>query len=644
MKNIILIFSIIAIPILILCFEIDVEHIPYENFNYGEKIYIKIDIKTKVRETRIYFKYDGIEQSQIRNMEKKNSSYIYELDTSLYAPKNFQYYFEMKINNEMFYFPEGAPENTFNITAKNIEEIPEIPQGIPSPQEEEASLAFPMDLNGDLEHRIAEKEQTEEKKTNASGNIRIYPSYQREGKISIYLDSNFSMTDNPLPEEEKVDLSNMTLKFEKNNNSLNFGDLNINESEYSVYGLGRRGIDWLYDSKKVYLHLFDISSQQPKGFKGFGIPKSNISIFGSVFGYKFFDDKFLIKTIYLSGKDDPGEGVNIDSSELYQRRKGSVIAIIEEAKLINNKLSIKSEFAKSKYDDNFEDEEGSASDKAYKAGVDFSSGSFFFGINYNYIGKDFNPIGYQFFSNDRKGYSSVLGFNLGVANIQTSFNSEEDNVENDPQRLKTKNNRGNLSFSTNLSQRVSLNIAYSKGKQKTYQNSEEVPGQDSKTKELTGSISFNVKNNSNIIFSVASSSLSSEFMPENESNSLNANLGGFFRAGNFFTINPLIGYSLSKNEFTNEETKTYNTFISGEFYFIPSILYLNFTAGYNKSLETNDFEAECFNTNTGINFDLGSLIKKFQAILSLKGNYLKNKTNGLETSNYKAFIQLSFSF
>ncbi len=647
MKKIFSILIILLNSMLLFSMSLDlnekiIEHKPIEGFNYGDKVDIRI--KAKAGEAKIYFKYDGIEQFQIRNMEKKNGHFDYLLDTSLYISKGFKYYFEIKINEEIIYIPEGAPEVCFNIQAKNIEDIPEILQEFPSPQEEEAKFAFPLNLNGDIEHKISEKEEIEEKRTKASGNIRIYPYYHREDKISIDLDANFNLANNPLPEEEKVDLSNMSLKFYKNNSNLNFGDLNINESEYSISSLGRRGVNWVYNNQRVYINLFDVSSQQQKGFKGFGIPKSNISIFGGAIGYKFFNEKFSIKTIYLLGKDDPEEGTNVGSSELFQRRKGSTIAIIEETRLIKDKLNIKAEFAKSKYDENLEDEEGYVSDKAYKIGADFSSGSFFFGTHYNYIGKDFNPIGYQYFSNDRKGYDVILGFSIGELNISTSFNSEEDNVENDPQQLKTKNKSGNLNFQVNLSQNISLNLGYSKGKQNTYQDSTEVLGQDSITDEYNGSLSFNISNSSNIIFSITNSFISSEFMPENESSNKTANLGGNFRKGNFFVLNPSIGYSLLKNEFTNEETKTYNTFISGELYFFPSVLSLNFTTGFNKSETPQDFENESLNATLSLNFNLGNLVKKFQSILSLKGNYVKNKTNGLESSDHKGFLQLSFSF
>jgi len=51
-----------------------------------------------------------------------------------------------------------------------------------------------------------------------------------------------------------------------------------------------------------------VSSQQIKGFNGFGIPKSNANVLGGAVGYKFLRDMIFLKAVYLAGKDDPNQG------------------------------------------------------------------------------------------------------------------------------------------------------------------------------------------------------------------------------------------------------------------------------------------------------------------------------------------------
>jgi len=181
MKNIIFVF-LILIPFILFSNSF-FEHQPLESFGYGEKLNFKVNLKRNVEFARFYFRYDGIEEFQVRNMEKKNGYCFYEIDTSSYASSQFEYYFEIKIGNELIYLPENAPGNTYKVLAKKIEEIPKIPDTFPSPQEEEGRFQFPLDINGDGEYRLAEKDETSEERLNAGGNIRIYPSYYKEGKI-----------------------------------------------------------------------------------------------------------------------------------------------------------------------------------------------------------------------------------------------------------------------------------------------------------------------------------------------------------------------------------------------------------------------------------------------------------------------------
>ncbi len=613
------------------------------SFNYGEKFSIEVSVKVVPKYTRIYFRYSGIEEYQVRDMQKMNGTYNFEIDTSLYASPYFEYYIEVLIEENPIYFPEGAPQNIIKIEAKNEELVPSIPQDFPLPSEEEKFI-FPLDLNGDVEHLINEKEESEENKTESSGNIRIYPSYKSKSGFSAELDANFNMTSNPLPEEKKIDLSDMNLKFSKDNNSFNIGDLNISESEYSISASGRRGLNYLYQNQKAYINIFDISSQQPKGFDGFGIPKSKISIYGSAIGYNLFDGRLSLKTIYLKGKDNPNEGTNVNSSELYQAREGSIISFLQELKLFKNTFSIKSEYAKSKYDENLEDDSRAISDKAYKIGTSFSSGFFAFGLNYNYIGKDFNSIGYQYFLNNRKGYDSNINFNFTRFSLALNLFSLQDNSEDDPDEFTTKNKSGNLNILLNPTDKFSINFSLRKDKQKTYLGDEEVLGQDSITNEFSGSFSINLSQSSTLLFSYANSSLSSEYNPESESSTSTINIGGSFRKGNNFSLNPSIGYGVSKNEFTEDENKTFNIFLNGNFYFIPSILSLNISTGLIKNKDPLDQKTDTINATANLSFDLGNLVKKFQSVISINGSYMKNKTEIDENTDYKVYAQLSFSF
>lgn len=622
-----------------------IEHTPVVRFTHGEKLEMRGAVKGEVEWMRFYFRYKDVQQFQVRNMDKGNGFYVYEFDTSVLPELEFEYYLSAKVKDKIINYPADAPSQTVKVFGESREPLPEIPQEFPSPEEEEKKFKLPLSVNGSVQNRISRKEEVEdEKRTTATGNLKVFHSSHREGALSFDFDSNFSYTNTPLEGDKDFDLSNMMLSLSKENHTLKAGDININESEYTVSGLGRRGMEYTFDNQKAYFHIFDVSSQQPKGFKGFGIPKSNISILGGAIGYRFFNDKISLKAIYLTGKDDPSQGVNTGSSPYYQSRKGDVMAIVEETKLFENKLNLKAEFARSKYDGDLTDDVSAQSDNAYNLGAGFNYGGFNIGANYRYTGKNFNPIGMQSFTNNRKGYQASIGITKGILNLTGGFVSEQDNVKDDPKENTTKNEGGNANLSLTFSQKISLSIGYKRGKQKTYQGEVEIMQQDSLTDEYSVTLNLNLSSSANITLSAVNSSLSSKNNPENDTSTFTANLGGAFRAGEIFTLNPTLGYSKATNKFTNAETLTYNSLVTSELAFIPRVFSILFSGSYSRTELAPDNISNIMDLSGGLNFYLDKLIKIGSVIFSLKGSYKESEMAGVKQSDYKIFFQGDFSF
>lgn len=406
-------------------------------------------------------------------------------------------------------------------------------------------------------------------------------------------------------------------------------------------------MEYVFDNQRAYFHLFDVSSQQPKGFKGFGIPESEISIIGGAVGYKFFNDKFSLKAIYLSGKDDPNQGINVGVSDFYQKRKGSVIAIVEEANLFENRLNLKAEFARSNYDEDLTDTIEAASDNAFNIGGSFSygeTGIITIGANYKYIGKEFNSIGYQYFTNDRKGLETNFGFTFKRLNLTANYIMEQDNVKNDPSANTTKNRNVRVNLSLGFSDKVSLNLGYRRDKQDTYKEEKKTSLQDSLTNEFTGGLNFIFSQSVSLNITLTNSLLSSENNPQSDSSTLTLNLGGSFYAGEIFSLTPSFSYSKIKNKFTNEETLTYNSFITSEIAFIPRVFSIFFSGSYNRTELAPDNISSIFDLSGGFNFYLDKLIKIGSVILSLTGNYKYMDTAGITDSDYSLLFKCDFSF
>lgn len=622
------------------------EHTPHVKFSHGENLEIRGFVKEKIEWMRFFFQYREAEQFQVRNMLRaENSSYIYEFDTSILPCLEFEYYLAAKTADKIIYYPLKAPTQLIRVSGESEEPLPEIPEEIPIPEVEEKKFQLPFRVNGSLQSQIAEKETTTEgSKTPTDGNFRISYSYSNPGGLNVDIDSNLSYTTYPLAEENKLDLSNMILSFSKGNHVMRVGDINLNESEYTAFGLGRRGMEYLFNNQKAYFHLFNVSSQQPKGFKGFGIPKSEISILGGALGYTFLGDRISIKAIYVTGKDNPSEGINVGISEFYTGRKGNVMALFEETRLFDNKLNLKAEYARSEYDADLTDDTDALSDYALAIGASFFHEGVTLGGIYRYIGKDFNSIGLQYLTNDRKVYEANMNLTKEIINLTGVYTYQQDNVQNNPAHYTSKDNNGTLNLSLALSDGVSLDLGYKRDKQKTFLGDSEAFLPEILTDEFSGALNLSLKQSIIINLALVNSSLSSEDDPLNDSSTFTLNLGSAIRSGEIFNFNPVFSYSKTKHKFTNEEILTYNSFLTTELSFIPRVFSLFFSGGFNRAELSSNNITNILNLEGALNLFLDRFIKIGSVIFSLKSTYNWYEIGGMTTSDHRIFFQCDFAF
>jgi hypothetical protein len=619
-------------------------HTPISTFTRGETIKVEASISAEVEWIRLFFRSAGLEEFQVRNMEKEgDNTFAYQLDTSQLTSLEFEYYLAAKLKDREVYFPANAPAEVIKVSGQSERPVPEVPSELPPPQEEEKKFKLPLSAQASIQAKLLEKEAVEgEKKVTASGNMRVFHSYQ--GDFNLNLDSNFNYTNTALEGERSIDLSNMMVSVSKENHTFRVGDINISESEYSVSGMGRRGMEYIFNNQKAYFHFFDVSSQQVKGFEGFGVPKSSISILGGAFGYKFLKDKLTLKAVYLAGKDDPNQGANVGFSEYFEARKGNVFALMQESNLFQDRLNIKAEFGRTSYDGNLSDDEEAVSGTAFNIGGNFSQGAINLGTNYRYVGKDFNSIGFQSFTNDRESYDANMGIVYKKVNLSASFTAEHDNVKNDPTGLTTNNKNGIVNLSLGLSDNVSLDLGYNRNKQKTFQGDVEMSLQDSLTNEYKSGLNFTLSPSANLSLSLTNSYLSSVSDPTNDMSTVAFNLTGSFRAGKILSLNPTFGYTKADKKNVSGDSQTVSSFLSGEVIIIPQLLSFFFSSSFNRMEMSALDVTKTIEFGGGLNLKLDQLIKIGSLTFILKGNYNRTKISDILESNYSLLLQMDFSF
>jgi hypothetical protein len=621
----------------------EIKHTPITSFEYATIINISAQTPPEVVSVLFLFRHEGIPDFQARIMEKaEDHSYFLDFDTSALPGLEFEYYLIVHTQGRDLYFPSDAPTNTYRVSGQTQEPIPEIPSDFPPPEEEAKKFRLPIEVTGSLQAQL-KKDSAQPQPNNSTANVRIFKTHNA-GDYAINFDSNFNYANQPVEGNNNVDLSNLILSVNRGNHTLRAGDISVNESEYTVYGLGRRGVDYAFDNQKTSVHVFNINSQEPKGFSGFGIPKQDISILGGTIGRNLFNDTYNFKLIYVTGKDDPQRGVNVATSDFFTSRKGNVVSLLQEARLFQNRMLLDAEIAHSNYDANLSDEQGATPDNAFKLGGSYTHGILFIGVNYNYIGKDFNSIGYQFFTNNRKGLQTNISLNLNTVTISGGYNNATDNVENIPSEYKTQSQDGSLNVMWNISEKYSLNVGYRRNNQDTtLDEGENIFNQDSLSDEFTSSFSMYFNEALNLSLSATYSNLDSQNFPQNSSSNLTMNLGGMWHIGQIVTLMPNFGYTEAKNKFTNEKLQSYNTFLTSEIFVWPQVISLTLTGSYmNSKIPGGDSKNLSLSGN--FNIHLNKFINFGNFILSIRGDYSEAKMPGFSDSIFTSLLQLDFQF
>jgi hypothetical protein len=629
-----------------------IEHTPIADFTRGASVKFEARVSAPVAWLSVFLRYEGIQEFQARPMTKAaDGSYVLAFDTGTLPAAAFEYFLGAGTPAGMVTFPAAGRDGPLRAAGLETGAQPEVPADIAAPTAETAPAApvpFPLKISGSARTTLKESvEAAGAEDVPAAGNVRVFFTPQRLGGFGASFDSNFAYSNTPLPGAKDFDLTNMNLSVYAAGHTLRAGDLTVNESDYSVQSLGRRGVEYAFDNQRAYLHVFTVNSQQVQGFKGFGLPRSGVTIAGGAAGYKFFGEALALKAVFVTGKDTPARAANVAMPADfagYSGREGRVVAVTEETRLLRNLFNLKAEFASSRYDADTQDPAGAASDNAYTLGGGLAAGFLNAAVTYRYIGRDFNSIGLPYIAANRRHLEATFGLARGPFSLTGVVRTQRDNVQDDPLAATTRDQGGDLNLSVALSTRAQLMFGYRRGRQTTDPGATSMFSQDSATDELTGTMNVMLGASSSVNVSVVSSTLDSRANPETAGSALTVNLGAALRAGEILSLSPMMGVSRRKDKLTGAALNTYNALAVGEIFVLPRAWSVVLSASYNRADMPAGPANEMLDALAGLNFYFNRLLKVEGLLLGLKGNYRQLDAAGVRTSEWRALAQVDFAF
>ncbi len=600
----------------------------------GSDLVIKIHTLKVEKDFYIYYRSKGLKNYQVRKMKlDKEGNVYYQLSTANLYGDTLEYFI---VENGKSVSDSISP--VFTLTGVTDKESPEI-YFLEAGQESGGGtpkIGFPLKLGASLSStsRIHDDAEFPGEKFNATGNIRLYRNISEE-KYEFDFDTNVAYMHHPSETESKFNLSDMKVRFKAGEHTFAVGDLSIDNTEFTVSALARRGLRYEMEGKTLYVSSFFTNAQQKTGFEGFGIPATDANIFAATAGVNI-GTTLMVRGMFITGKDNLDSKTVVSTDEVY--REGNVYSFWGELNLFANKLRLKGELAHSSYGSGADSATvEKESDTAWRYEADFSHGIVTAHVDYKKVGEKFNSIANLFLQNNREGLNGTIGLVIKSFSLNLRYQDQKTNIISEIQPMLHSKNMG-ADFNWLAANHVQLGAEFSLDNLDYDESTGLLTGsEDMDTIRYAGTLGY-VSGSNSLIFKLG----------KTESKTFTSNIDGSvalnLRFGSFLSLNPSLSYQSTENFADDSTSKIYNAYLNGELTIVPG--YFSFSVNGSWTRNDNTFtDSTSISVSGNVNFYMAQLFKnKLQPTLSLRGKYDEYKTDGTSTHNTSLYLQADISF
>ncbi len=453
-----------------------------------------------------------------------------------------------------------------------------------------------------------------------------------------YLDQNLPVM---VPMQKGFEVANWVFNssYTKDNMRLkaSIGDVQVNETQYTAFGLARKGGVFSFQYDTVQLSTFSVQSQQFYGLKGIGIEGSlDDHIIGASGGIALFDRKMEFKAVYVTGGEPGGNSYGISTTG--GSKRGDVFGFLLTSDFFQNKLKTEFETDFSRYDPDTSDEFRSKNDNAYKLKLSGNLDAYNYEALYEYIGRDYAVVGNQMIQRDKQGVSLRGGANLGLHNINIMFTRYNDNVKGDDLFPRIVNYQGNLDYSFNGIPNLPMGFNY----QKSVQDSSREPSGSYNINMHTDTVSGRINHTIdklNLGFQTSYSMMNDKTSSNNDTTTVTCS---FTPSYTLQDISVSSGFSFNQSQYhrTDLMTDTYTINLDVRTKFFKERGSFDIGSTYN-IVKTNDGSVNNRNLNSNFRlaYNIKGLLKGFlNPNIALRGTYMKNIDEVYSKSSRDEFI------
>ncbi len=411
-----------------------------------------------------------------------------------------------------------------------------------------------------------------------------------------YFDQSLPVTE---PLEKGVTLADYVMKGSYQNRDLQVysevGNIQIQETPYTVQQLGRRGGKIAFSYKNVSFGAFNVKSQEIFGLDDGPDVDGDLNnhIRGISGEVHLLHNRVDFKAVHITG------GEREDSYSLWTpeiQKRGDVTGFVLNTDFFDQKFQTLAELAFSKYDPDRSDEFSYVHDTAYKVGGMGQWGKFSYGAYYEYVGKEYESIANQGLQKDIAGISLEAGVYLDTQSMQFSFSRYRDNVEDDELYPRVTTYQAAFNYSFNKFQSLPMTLSYQSSIQDSSHEPEYTPSVKMFTDTVTASVNY-MKGNWTFALQGGYSFQNDRTSDDADTTTVNGSFSPGYN-GEHLSVTPSFAYNMSEYHPTGVRTDNYvfNLDLRGDF-FERKILY-ELAGTYNIIQATDDsVDQEMLNTN-----------------------------------------------
>lgn len=588
----------------------------------------------------VFYRVAGEEQFRNLPLKPGTGGLGADLPPGELGGTNLQFYLAYKGPQGIRYLPEDAPSSMETLA---------LPASATGPEKgSRFQQKVPFHVEASLEQVVYRSHKVDQEKTFFS-NGQVALGYEAEaGEHHLSVNTRIAYQDQPLPGRSRWSVSQLRGLYTFREHRAQVGDMAIQESEFTVGGAGRRGLDYLYDDRTIYAHLFAVNTQQLGGFQGVAWPVKGTELFGGALGYAWQEGRVKSKLVFLTGRDDPSQGVNIGAAPFITRREGSTAGVTVEAALLDYRLNLNGEYARTNYDRDLDDALSKVQDQAWRIGGAWNDRGYSAWASYRQIGRDFGSLGYPVMEADRRGANGGFSLTLSPAwSFNANATSERNNPSADPLETRARNDMQSLDARWMPVTGLTFKAGLSRAEQEaaTPQGAQ-VPFANSKRSGIFGGLDWALGPQGALALSVQLDKLEGTGTSTTVGRSTTVILGGAFQVPDRLRLAPTLSYSKSTDEVSGQDSKVASGFLNADITLLPRRLNLALNGGYNRLEAPGIPVTTSTSGDASLQFQLTPYLERQlhrgQAMLALRYRYTRVQT--LPEPDQRASLALHFSF